>query len=227
VAAVRTTPCPFCCLAQMNSGSPLLVTAHAITARPSYTNSYCVYKPSWNNFTNYPTSVLNITLMTLCERKREIQEERNYRVDAHLQMTSSPSSFNDFPHSILTLVLSLSFVLPSSSIASNFHIEATHSSHPGLSPSSRKLSDSARVQCIGLRIPYLASQSVYIHCCSPIYIYIYAQLLMKTTSSLSLCICIYVVAASGKFNRQILSVRYYKPRCVCTVLLVWSPVPAV
>lgn len=157
--------CYFYYWGRMNSGCALLGTVHAILVRLSSTNSYCIYKPSWNNFTNYPASALNMSLMTVCERRRA--RERNSRVDAHLQMTSSSSSFNDFPRSILTL--SLSLILLSSSIASNFHIEATHSSRPTVSPSSQKLSDSAGAQCVGLWIRYFASHPEHIRSCSPIY----------------------------------------------------------
>lgn len=115
----------------------------------SFRHSSYVYKPSWNNFTNYPTFALNMPLMIVWEkaRERERQEEKNRRVDAHLQMTSSSSSFNDLPlPSYLSICLSL--ILLSSSIASNFHIEATHASHPILSPSTQKLSNSALVQYV-------------------------------------------------------------------------------
>jgi hypothetical protein len=205
---------PFCYLGRINSGCPSFAAVHVAIVRPSSPNSHCVYKPSWNNFADYPTSALNMSLMTVCERRRERerQEERNCRVDAHLQMTSFSNSFNDFPHSILIPSLSRSAFLINCeqfSYWSNLFIP------PCPSPSWQKFSDSAGVQFVGLWIPNRASQSVLnIH----IYIYIYrmyAQLLMKTTTYEYLPPRVY-----RSCFRQIQpadpSVRYCPARSLCT-----------
>jgi hypothetical protein len=59
----------------MNPSWTLSDAVFIIIAPSSSRRSGYVYKPSWNNFTNYPAFALNMPLMIVCVRERK--RERN------------------------------------------------------------------------------------------------------------------------------------------------------
>lgn len=107
-------------------------------------------------------------------------------------------------HSYLSVCLSP--ILPSSSIASNFHIETTHLSHPMVPPSTQKLSNFQQEYNMHRPVSYAwASQWAY-GIQSSVCVYIYIWTVTDEYWNVSIYIYIWLLL-SDKFNRQIMSVK--------------------